>query len=67
MSQTCKKFVGEEEEGEPSDQVHGLTPVEEERQGRKCGYERSQTAAQFQERSGQVLKPKESHISGRLS
>lgn len=27
------------EKGEPSDQVHGLTPVEEERQGRKCGYE----------------------------
>ena len=50
------------EKGEPSDQVQGLTPVEEKRQGRKCGYESLKTAAQFQERFGQ--KPKESHISG---
>ena len=27
------------EKGEPSDQVQGLTPVEGEREGRKCGYE----------------------------
>lgn len=27
------------EKGEPSDQVQGLTPVEGEKEGRKCGYE----------------------------
>ena len=59
----ARNLLGKKKEkGEPSDQVQGLTPVEEKRQGRKCGYESLKTAAQFQERFGQ--KPKESHISG---
>ena len=65
MRQTSKRFVGEEE-GEGRAFRPGSRP---DTCGRREGRQEvwiweSQTAVQFQERFGQVLKPKESHTLG---